>query len=108
MPTALTAPTTAAPVDVHAFRTQLVDLRADCLRQREHALIEAATTQPDPVAVSRAASLLRSIEEIDAALQRIAEGGYGSCVRCGEAIAAERLEFRPHAARCVACEEVAR
>jgi DnaK suppressor protein len=108
MPTALNAPTPAAPVDVDAFRTQLVDVRADAVRQRELALIESATSLPDPVAVRRAASLLRSIEEIDAALQRIAEGTYGSCVRCARTIPAERLEFRPHAARCVACEEVVR
>jgi DnaK suppressor protein len=108
MPTALSTPTTPVPVDVDAFRRQLGDLRADCLRQRELALLETATALPDPVAVSRAASLLRTVEEIDAALQRIADGSYGSCVRCGAAIPAERLEFRPHAARCVACEEGAR
>jgi DnaK suppressor protein len=59
---------------------------------------------PDPVAVSRAAGLLRTVEEIDAALERIAAGTYGVCVHCGVAIPAERLEFRPHAAACVTCQ----
>ena len=108
MSTALTAQTTAAPpvaIDHEEFRALLEDLHADCIRQRELALAESATAMPDPVAVSRAARLLRTIEEIDAALQRIADGTYGSCAYCGAAIPPERLEFRPFAAGCVACEQ---
>jgi RNA polymerase-binding transcription factor DksA len=111
MSTALTARTTAAraiPIDREGFRALLVDLRADCIRQRELALAESATAMPDPVAVSRAARLLRTVEEIDVALQRIADGSYGSCVHCGAAMRPERLEFRPFAAGCVGCEEQAR
>ena len=108
MSTVLTAQTTAVPIDRQGFRALLTDLRADCVRQRELALAESATAMPDPVAVSRAARLLRSIQEIDAALQRIVEGSYGSCVHCGAGIPAERLEFRPFASGCVACEERAR
>jgi DnaK suppressor protein len=103
--------TTAAPeripvttVDREVFRALLVDLRADCVRQREIALAESATPMPDPVAVSRAGRLARTIEEIDAALHRLADGSYGACVHCGAAMAPERLEFRPFAAGCVACE----
>jgi RNA polymerase-binding transcription factor DksA len=108
MSTALVAPATAAPpvpVEHQRFRALLVDLRVDCLRQREAALAESATAMPDPVAVSRAARLLRTVEEIEAALERIADGSYGSCVHCGGGIPAERLEFRPFASRCVACEQ---
>lgn len=60
---------------------------------------------PDPVAVNRAATLLRTIEDIDAALERIAAGTYGVCVHCQAAIPAERLEFRPFAAACVSCQQ---
>lgn len=87
-----------------SFRVLLEEQRADCLRQRELALAESATSMPDPVAVSRAATLLRTIEDIDTALERIAEGGYGVCVHCGVDIPVERLEFRPFAAGCVACQ----
>jgi DnaK suppressor protein len=87
------------------FREQLEAQRAECVRERDLALAETATSLPDPVAVSRAARLSRTIEEIDAALERIATGRYGVCVQCGAAIPAERLEFRPFAARCVACEQ---
>jgi DnaK suppressor protein len=91
-----------------SFRMLLADQRADCVRQRELALAEAATSMPDPVALSRAGSLLLTITEIDAALERIADGTYGVCVRCGGDIPTERLEFRPFAAGCVACQASAR
>src|SRR3954447_7476440 len=106
MPAALAAPAPAiAPMDRQAFQTLLVELRDDSVREREIALAESATAVPDPVAVSRAARLQRTIEEIHAALRRIADGSYGSCVHCGRAIPPERLEFRPFAAGCVACEQ---
>jgi len=103
----LAAPTAPAPA-WNSCRAQLEDQRADCTRQHELALAEAATSMPDPVALSRAARLAGTIEEIDAALHRIAEGTYGTCVHCGVAIPAERLEFRPFAAGCVACQSSAR
>jgi uncharacterized protein (DUF302 family)/RNA polymerase-binding transcription factor DksA len=42
---------------------------------------------------------------IDAALERLAKGTYGTCIDCRTAIAAERLAHEPEAARCVACQE---
>lgn len=45
----------------------------------------------------------RSIEEIDAALQRIKEGTYGTCVRCGRKISVARLKAIPVTRLCVAC-----
>jgi DnaK suppressor protein len=41
---------------------------------------------------------------IDAALQRIDEGSYGTCARCGKEIAEERLEARPWSALCIDCQ----
>ncbi|HSI97145.1 MAG TPA: TraR/DksA C4-type zinc finger protein [Gaiellaceae bacterium] len=41
------------------------------------------------------------IAEIDAALERIDEGTYGICTRCGRPIAAERLEAVPYATLCI-------
>jgi DnaK suppressor protein len=43
---------------------------------------------------------------IDAALERLGKGTYGSCIDCGAAIAAERLAHSPEAARCIACQEL--
>ncbi len=52
-------------------------------------------------AVSTQEQLLRSLEEVRRARQRIIEGTYGRCEVCGEPIPAERLEARPASARCV-------
>ncbi|MFT5515399.1 MAG: DnaK suppressor protein [Rhodothermales bacterium] len=43
---------------------------------------------------------LQSIEQAIAALDA---GTYGICVRCGEAIPAGRMEFRPESRTCVTC-----
>jgi RNA polymerase-binding transcription factor DksA len=43
------------------------------------------------------------VAEIDAALERVAIGAYGTCERCGGAIAVGRLEARPVARRCIRC-----
>lgn len=42
---------------------------------------------------------------IDEALQRLAEGSYGICERCGESIADARLEVMPTAVLCIDCVE---
>ncbi len=39
--------------------------------------------------------------EIEAALARLEDGSYGTCVDCGKKIPAARLDVRPEAARCV-------
>jgi DnaK suppressor protein len=45
----------------------------------------------------------QQLTDIDAALDRLAGGGYGTCLSCGQAIAPERLAARPAAATCMAC-----
>ena len=45
-----------------------------------------------------------AIEEIDAALVKIAAGTYGFCENCGQPIPAARLEALPHARLCVTCK----
>jgi DnaK suppressor protein len=44
------------------------------------------------------------IAQIDAALQRMDQGSYGICARCGKPIAEERLEALPHATFCITCQ----
>jgi DnaK suppressor protein len=44
---------------------------------------------------------------VDAALERLAAGTFGSCVRCGNPIPAERLEALPWAPRCIDCQRLA-
>jgi DnaK suppressor protein len=111
MSTVLTTTTTASAATAmtwEPFRVLLESQRDDCLRRRELALAETIASNPDPVAMSRSATLLHTLAEIDAALDRIAAGTYGLCVHCGAAIPEERLEFRPFASGCVSCQESAR
>ncbi len=56
--------------------------------------VDLARTDRDAVALA----------QIDAALQRLAQGHYGLCIACGQAIAPARLQHSPEAARCLACE----
>ena len=45
------------------------------------------------------------LARIDSALERIKQGDYGFCVRCGGAIARKRLELDPATPVCVICAE---
>ena len=50
-----------------------------------------------------AADLHDSLEDVEAALRRVADGTYGSCERCGKPISEARLEAMPTARRCLEC-----
>ena len=106
--TTMAAPSPAPTMAWEPFRVLLESQRDDCLRLRKLALAETIASNPDPVAMSRTATLLQTIAEIDDALSRIAAGTYGLCVHCGGAIPEERLEFRPFAPTCVACRQPSR
>jgi RNA polymerase-binding transcription factor DksA len=43
------------------------------------------------------------VAELDLALERVRQGAYGVCERCGRPIPPERLEVRPAARTCVTC-----
>jgi RNA polymerase-binding transcription factor DksA len=43
------------------------------------------------------------ISQIQAALRRVADGTYGTCARCGEAIAEARLDLLPWTPHCRSC-----
>jgi len=45
----------------------------------------------------------RELGEIDAALDRIADGSYGRCEQCGQAMGFQRLRAVPEARACVDC-----
>ncbi len=46
------------------------------------------------------------LEVVDGALSRLDDGTYGTCLRCGRPIAAERLEALPWAAHCIECQTI--
>jgi RNA polymerase-binding transcription factor DksA len=43
------------------------------------------------------------LRQVEIALQRIDDGTYGTCDRCGKPIAAARLEAIPYTAFCIEC-----
>ena len=80
---------------------------SDALRDRDisDALDDDAPTEDADVVtqlilIERAEERLR---EVDAALDRVADGTYGYCVRCGADIPLSRLRALPAAPCCVEC-----
>lgn len=88
-------------VDIDALRADRGDGNAD----DEH--------DPEGVTLSAEWSMLaglreqelRTLIEVEASLERVADGTAGRCIDCGAPIPAARLEARPTAVRCVACAE---
>jgi len=44
------------------------------------------------------------LEDLDEALDRINDGSYAHCVKCGKEIGLKRLEAIPYARLCIACK----
>jgi DnaK suppressor protein len=109
--------------------TELARLRAELEAQRAQARREIEELGADPAADevafvsdagfsdrshsteerSRLIALVEShranLRDVEAALARMDAGTYGVCVRCGNAIAPERLEALPWAALCIECKQ---
>jgi DnaK suppressor protein len=49
----------------------------------------------------------RRLRDVESALHRLAEGGYGTCTDCDEPISVCRLTAIPWASRCVRCQDAA-
>jgi len=62
---------------------------------------EVFTRERDIALRSNAQDLLA---QVDAALERMDEGRYGICARCGQKIPPDRLEALPYAIYCVTCQ----
>ncbi|HKZ51935.1 MAG TPA: TraR/DksA C4-type zinc finger protein [Candidatus Acidoferrales bacterium] len=45
------------------------------------------------------------LQLVDEAMERIKNGGYGTCVHCREEVQQKRLEAVPWARHCIACQE---
>jgi DnaK suppressor protein len=49
--------------------------------------------------------LERELIDVEKALQKVADGTYGQCKYCGQAIGLERLKIRPESTTCVNCKK---
>ena len=94
----------------------LAELREDAARTREQPYAEHAGPAPDSgdesvatlIADLEQADMTRDLEEfraLEAALDRIKDGGYGECIDCGNDVGYERLKAFPSALRCVQCQD---
>ena len=82
------------------------------LRRRRSLAKMTATPAGDPAArwsdyeaaaEPRSESVRRELAEIDAALARIQDGRYGTCLACGGPMGLQRLRAIPEARYCIAC-----
>ena len=63
----------------------------------------AQEREDDEVLESMGEASLHEVEMIRAALDRVAQGTYGECVKCGEVISEERLDAVPATPFCRDC-----
>jgi len=63
----------------------------------------AVQMEDDDALEGQAALISNEIAAARRALERIEDGSYGECIRCGNDIAAGRLDARPEAALCIEC-----
>ena len=110
---------TPAGLNINHYTQVLLNLRDETL-QSEHSGKEAVqpveldqttvgrVSRMDALqgqAMAKASQQRRHIllQRIEASLRRIENGEFGWCLRCGEAIAAKRLDFDPTAPLCIDC-----
>jgi DnaK suppressor protein len=105
-------------VDVESNKNRLEDMLKE-LQERQKRISEdlseplnpdsserAVEMEDDAALEGQAALITREIAAVKRALDRLAAGSYGLCVRCGEEIAPTRLAARPEASLCIRCAEV--
>ncbi|MBM3796415.1 MAG: TraR/DksA family transcriptional regulator [Acidobacteria bacterium] len=96
------------------LRTKREELIA-ALRQIDDIRIEQVSEEFDQIqnkvnrelAVSDINRNSRLLRDIDGAIARLREGGYGICRHCEEEISPKRLAAIPWAVLCIGCQEVA-
>ena len=104
--------------DLEYFRNLLNDMLEEALKQGELTLedmtdnneifadpADRATLESDRAFTLRIRDRERKlIKKIDEALERIHEGTFGLCERCGNDIGTERLKARPVTTYCIGCK----
>lgn len=117
---------TRSAADTERIRAALQERRAELREEYDQHLAEIAELQRDRLTdsagddqadtgsktfereqeISLANSILERITQVERALERLAEGSYGWCERCGSAIPVERLAAFPSATLCVRCKQL--
>lgn len=86
------------------LQSRVDSIKVDVSQEHSHDWAEQAIEREnDEVIDVIGTEAQATINDIDAALSRIAQGNYGICCDCGENIDAERLSIIPEAIRCISC-----
>ena len=109
-----------SPLDLTIFRQRLEGMREELRAEIDRLRAENADVDPNEghglknhpaedasdmfqrernLAIS--SDLQHELDDVERALERVADGTYGQCRECGEPIDPERLEARPSAIYCI-------
>lgn len=108
-------------IDVVVLRARLLARKDELEREDVMTKDERAPVELDQQAVGRLSRMdamqvqamaqaaherrLVELARIEAALHRMVGGDYGFCLKCGEEIAAKRLQLDPAVPTCIVCAE---
>ena len=107
------------PEEIELARQRLLQMRQELLDEAARSYAESQSLGKDgvpdigdmssnsynqEVLMNLSNAQRQTAKDIDAALDRIAEGVYGLCSRCEEEIPARRMEVRPFSRYCVECK----
>ena len=85
------------------LKERVVEIEQDLHQPLDRDLEDQAVELADDDAQAGVEAVLeQEIVQVQAALDRIAQGTYGTCAVCGEEIGYDRLKARPVATRCIA------
>ncbi len=124
--TAAAAKGNRSPAEMEKIRAALHARRDELQAEYDQTLAELTELQRDRLAdsagddqadtgtktfereqeITLANSILERITQVERAIDRVAEGHYGNCERCGTAIPVERLAAFPSATLCVSCKQL--
>jgi DnaK suppressor protein len=124
--TAKVATGTRSAADTEKIRVALVERRDQLQAEYDQTLSEITELQRDRLSdsggddqadtgtktfereqeITLANNLLERITQVERAIERLGEGHYGWCEKCGNAIPVERLAAFPSATLCVHCKQL--
>jgi DnaK suppressor protein len=90
----------AREIEESSFRTPQSELTGEVSFDEEYADAGTATFERERD-LSLTNNIKDLIEKIDHALERIDQGGYGLCERCGRPIEKARIKALPYATLCI-------
>ena len=104
--------------EIGGFREILERKLADVarvLRKRDDIVIQKSADQMDEIQYASERDLaIRNVDrdsavlrDVKAALRRIRDGGFGTCIECESEIGRKRLAAVPWAQRCIQCQNAA-